>query len=71
MLPRKRTPTFRNDPDLFTLFELAERLGKTVNELLSGVVAPISNREVEYWKSFWAYRRELEEKENEKKKKNR
>jgi len=57
---------FRTDPDLFGVFYLAEKLGKTVFELLFGYVAPISALECRLWPAFWTVKRELEE-ESEKK----
>lgn len=45
---------------MYVMFELAERLGKTVHELMTGEVAPISNWEFLRWSAFWKKRNALE-----------
>lgn len=55
-------PTFKTDNELFGLFALAEKLGKTVSELLTGKPQPLSNAEFTYWSAFWIVRNEMEEK---------
>lgn len=47
-------------------FELAEKLGKTVHELLTGSPAPLSIKEHRMWLWFWSERAKRE-KEAEKK----
>lgn len=59
--------TFRNSPDLFELFFLAETLGKTVNELLTGRSYPISQVEILYWRKYFGIKKDLEEKAAKKK----
>lgn len=54
--------TFRNNPELLNLFFLAETLGKTVDELLLGRPAPLSDIEFEYWPAYFSFKREQEEK---------
>jgi len=38
--------------EAFTLFELAETLGKTVGELLTGRAQPLSNMELYLWNRY-------------------
>ena len=53
--------TFRNDPELLHLFFIAETLGKTVDELLTGKPKPISNVEVDYWYAYRVIKKEIED----------
>jgi hypothetical protein len=56
----RRPPSFRADPDLFGTFALAEKLGKTYRELLTGEAGPLSGAEFTYWSAYYAYVSELE-----------
>lgn len=52
---------FRTDPEIFSLFHLAEKLSKTVHELLFGEVVPLSSLESRLWRAYWVVYREFEE----------
>ena len=49
---------FLKNPERRFLFELAEKLGRTVGELLVGSPAhrPISSAELTEWEALWALR---------------
>jgi hypothetical protein len=55
MMPGK---VMLQNPDRRFLFELAERLGRTVGELMYGSAShrPISSREVTEWQALWRLR---------------
>ncbi len=61
--------TFRNDAELLNIFCVAETLGKTVDELLTGEPGPISNAELMYWPAYRVVKNELEVAANKKKEK--
>lgn len=48
------------DARLFNLYALAEKLGRTVHELETGEVAPLSEQEFIGWQLFWQVRAEIE-----------
>ena len=50
-------------------FYLAETLGKTVDELLTGKPCPISDVELRYWPAYRVIKQELEDAANKKKSK--
>lgn len=58
--------TFEADDELYSLFQLAEKLGKTVNELLSGRPQPLSTIEQIYWPSYWKIKAKYTEEANKK-----
>jgi hypothetical protein len=60
---RKRRLDFRRDDDLFGQFALAEKLGKTRAELLSGQPQPLSSAEFTYWTAFFEVVAEVEKEE--------
>jgi len=60
---KRRRPSFRRDDDLFGQFALAEKLGKTHAELLSGAPQPLSGREFAQWSAYFEYVAELEKEE--------
>jgi hypothetical protein len=45
---------------LFHLFYLAEALGKTVDELLTGKPQPLSTTELRYWIAYRGYKFEVQ-----------
>lgn len=53
--------TFRSDGYLFNLFYLAEKLGKTADELLLGKIVPLSDTELTCWLAYWTVKKEMEE----------
>lgn len=53
---------FRTDDDLFEVFYLAEKLHKTVAELLLGSPSPITALECRLWRAYWVIKNEHEEK---------
>ena len=56
---RKRS-RFLSDADKFNTFFLAEKLGKTVDELLTGRKRPLSNIEFTRWMAYLSVKAELE-----------
>jgi hypothetical protein len=65
-----RRPSFKGNNDLFGEFALAEKLGKTHAELLTGRPQPLSCFEFSRWSAYYEYVQELEkeaEKEAERK----
>lgn len=54
--PRKRRKHFVLDGEKYLLFEIAERLGKTVTELLTGQPSPLSMQEFVQWAAFYSVR---------------
>lgn len=58
---RKLRLTFENNADLYDLFAIAETLGKTVDQLLTGVEHPISVTEAKYWRYYFKKKAKLEE----------
>jgi hypothetical protein len=57
---KRQRPTFETNPDLFQLFYTAEKLGKTVDELLTGEVRPMSTTEFRYWAAYFVFKNKLE-----------
>ena len=55
---KPRRSSFLKNPNRRFLFELAERLGRTVGELLhgSGGHRPISSAEITEWSALWELR---------------
>ena len=67
MIPRPRwRPNFRENGELFHLFRIAELLGKTVDELLSGQPKPLSNAEFMGWGAYFAQKAKLEDEQSKK-----
>lgn len=63
---KRLRPTFKNNPQLFNLFFIAETLGKTVDELLLGEPRPLSNIEAAYWPAYSVIKSEFQESANKK-----
>lgn len=65
-----RSVTFADDDsDMYALFSLAENLGQTVTELLTGRKTPLTNVEYLYWLQYYNRKAELQEAANKPKKK--
>lgn len=56
---------FLDDANLFATYLLAERLGKTVAEMLTGTPQALSQQEFVMWVAFWKVKNYFEKKQAE------
>lgn len=61
-LPRRRRPSFRADGDKYNTFYIAETLGMTVHELLTGRKVGISAVEFDEWIAYLNVKAQEQEK---------
>lgn len=61
-MPRK---VFLLDNEEYLTYEIAERLGKTVEELLTGHPGPLSAQEFVNWSAFYTVRADRQRQVNE------
>lgn len=61
----RQSSDFLDDQELFLTFAIAERLGKTVAELITGQPQPLSMSEFVEWGAYFTVKAYYEKKANE------